>query len=72
MPPRRLSYLGIADDLEARIKSGEYTAATGIPSYSEIATIYDVSRSTAQAAVRILRVRGVVEGQQGRGVYPVE
>jgi DNA-binding GntR family transcriptional regulator len=67
-----LTYLGIADDLAARIKAGEYTLETGLPSYSSIAEIYDVSRSTAQAAVRVLRMRGLVEGHQGKGVYPVE
>lgn len=72
MPPQKLTYLGIADDLAARIANGEYTSETGLPSYRQIADIYGVSVSTAQAAVRVLRMRGLVEGQQGRGVYPVE
>ena len=71
MPPQKLTYLGIADDLTARIQAGEYTAETGLPSYAQIADIYEVSRSTAQAAIRVLRMRGVVEGHQGKGVYPV-
>lgn len=69
MPPRRLSYAEIADDLASRISSGEYPPGSELPSYRQIADLYDVSYSTAHAAMRELRTRGLTEGQKGRGVY---
>jgi DNA-binding GntR family transcriptional regulator len=72
MPTRKLSYEEIADDLAARIAAGEYTSEIPLPSYTRIAEIYSVGRSTAQAAIRVLRYRGLVESQRGRAVWPVE
>lgn len=72
MPVRRMNYREIADDLAARIRAGEYTSEIPLPSYTRIAEIYGVGRSTAQAAVRILHERGLVESQRGRAVWPVE
>lgn len=69
MPPVPLSYRQVADDLEARIKRGEYEPGTAIPSYRELAELYSVSVSTASRAVALLRDRGVVIGVPGRGVY---
>lgn len=67
-----LNYRGIADDIAARITTGEYPAGSKIPSYSQLATLYSVSISTAQRAVMVLRERGLVVGAQGRGVYVSE
>jgi len=64
-----LDYRGIADDIAARIAAGEYPPGSKIPSYSQLATLYSVSISTAQRAVIVLRERGLVQGAQGRGVY---
>lgn len=72
MPPKKMTYEEIANDIAERIKLGEYTSDTGIPSYTKIAEIYGVGRSTAQAAVRILRDRKLVESQRGVAVWPVE
>lgn len=67
-----LNYRGIAEDIEARIATGEYPAGSKIPSYSQLAGLYSVSISTAQRAVMVLRERGHVQGAQGRGVYVIE
>lgn len=72
MPPVKLTYAQIADDLEARIRAGEYPDPDKpLPSYAQLADLYGVSRSTAQQAVRILRERGVVVGVLGRGLFVV-
>jgi GntR family transcriptional regulator len=69
VPAVPLSYRGIADDLAARIRVGEYPPGAQLPSYAQIAALYSVSVSTAQRAVGLLRDRGVAVGEQGRGVY---
>lgn len=72
MPPSRLSYRGIAADLEARIRGGEYPPGTALPSYAEIARMYSVSVTTAQAAMRELRARGYTETVLGVGIFVVD
>jgi len=69
MPPRRLTYQGIADDLADRIKHGEYPPDQQIPSYTQLAALYGVSVATAQRAVALLRDRGLVVGVAGIGVF---
>jgi DNA-binding GntR family transcriptional regulator len=66
---KRLSYSGIATDLVARMRRGEFPRGAKIPSYRQLADSYGVSVATAQRAVRVLRVAGTVRGLQGRGVY---
>lgn len=70
--PRRLSYHQIADDLAARIQAGEYPPDSKLPSYPQIADLYSVSYATAHRAVMVLRVRGLVYGEPGRGVFVAE
>ena len=67
--PRRLTYGQIADDLAARIASGEYPVESKLPSYPQIAALYDVSYATAHRAITLLRDRGLVYGEPGRGVF---
>lgn len=71
MPPRRLTYREIADDLTARIKSGEHPPGALLPSRSELMKLYTVSRSTADRAMLLLIDRGVAYGEPGRGTYVV-
>lgn len=65
----RLTYREIADDLTARIRSGEYPPGAELPSYSKLADLYTVSVSTAQRAVSLLHDRGLIVGERGRGIY---
>ena len=67
--PRHLTYRQIADDIAARIRTGDYPPAARIPSYQQLARLYDVSISTAQRAVLVLQERGLVYGEPGRGVF---
>jgi len=53
----RLSYRQIADDIAPRDPRGEYEPGSRLPSYAQLADIYDVSYSTAARAVRVLRAR---------------
>ena len=56
-------------DLTERIKKGEYPPGTKLPSARELGDLYDVSPSTVQRILALLQERGMVVGQQGRGVY---
>jgi len=49
------------------MRTGEPAPGDKLPSYAQLAEQYKVSVSTAQAALRILRDRGLVEGHQGMG-----
>ena len=66
---RHMTYRQIADDIAAQISSGKYQPAARIPSYQQLARLYDVSISTAQRAVLVLQERGLVYGEPGRGVF---
>ncbi|MET7706574.1 winged helix-turn-helix domain-containing protein [Micromonospora sp. NPDC005413] len=72
MPAIPLSYVDIAADIAARIKTGEYEPGAKLPSYTQLGDLYSVSFSTAARAVALLRDRGIVVGAPGRGVYVKE
>jgi len=72
MPPERLTYRGIALDLEKRIKAGDYPPGSRLPSYRELAELYSVSPTTGQAAIRELRAMGYTDTVLGVGVFVVD
>ena len=55
VPPQRMSFRDIADDLESRIHRQEYPPGAKLPSAAEIADTYSVSKNTAQHALSLLR-----------------
>ncbi|WP_244236158.1 GntR family transcriptional regulator [Micromonospora inaquosa] len=59
----------MADDIEQKIRSGEYAPGQQLPSVSEIGELYNVARSTAYRAVKELHERNLIYGQQGQGVF---
>ncbi|WP_433311899.1 GntR family transcriptional regulator [Micromonospora sp. CA-269861] len=69
MPTRPPHYRRVADDIEQKIRSGEYSAGQQLPSVSEIGELYNVARSTAYRAVKELHERNLIYGQQGQGVF---
>ncbi|MEU8262358.1 GntR family transcriptional regulator [Micromonospora sp. NPDC048999] len=72
MPTRPPHYRRVADDIEAKIRSGEYAPGQQLPSVSEIGEIYNIARSAAYRAVKELHERNLVYGQQGQGVFVAE
>ncbi|PZG00665.1 GntR family transcriptional regulator [Micromonospora deserti] len=72
MPTRPPHYRRVADDIEQKIRSGEYSPGQQLPSVSEIGQIYNVARSTAYRAVKELHTRNLIYGQQGQGVFVAE
>jgi len=65
---RRTGYRQIAEELRAKINSGELAAGAQLPSESALSQSYDVTRLTAARAVGVLRTEGLVETDLGRGV----
>lgn len=69
MANRTADYVRVVETITAQIRAGELKPGEKLPTYAQLADHYNVSVSTAQAALRILRDRGLVEGHQGKGTY---
>ena len=52
-----------------KIKSGEYPLGSKIPSEIELADLFQVSRVTANKAIKEMSVMGVLERIRGRGTF---
>ena len=58
-------YRKVADDIRAAIAAGGYAAGTRLPSESELAERYSVSRGTIRQAFAALRADGVIASRRG-------
>jgi GntR family transcriptional regulator len=67
----QLVYMAVADDLAAKITSGELVSDARLPSEIDLAAEYRVARMTARRAVRELRERGLVRTVIGKGTYVI-
>ena len=59
----------LADVLRAEIAGGAYPPGTQLPSYRRLRDEHHVALNTAQTAIRILAVEGLVEIRPARGAY---
>lgn len=59
----------IADDLRARIETGQYKAGDQLPTYEELRQTYLCSTGVARKAIDLLRQQGLVVSKQGKGVF---
>lgn len=57
----------LADRLRALITSGEYAAGNLLPSETELAAQYEVSRSTVRQAINALVIDGLITSRPGVG-----
>ncbi|MFK0296702.1 GntR family transcriptional regulator [Streptomyces sp. NPDC090442] len=62
-------YMRVLEALTADIREGRYGPGDRIPSESELCDRFKVARETARRAVRVLRDRGLVVTEWGRGSY---
>jgi GntR family transcriptional regulator len=58
-------YRKVAEDIKAAIAAGTYPANTKLPSESELAERYSVSRGTIRQAFTALRADGVIASRRG-------
>lgn len=64
-----LAYQRVADDIAARIGSGELTVKTRLRAERELAGHYGVAYGTIRRAMKELRARGLVVSVHGRGTF---
>jgi DNA-binding GntR family transcriptional regulator len=66
-------YEQIANDIRAKIASGEWPVGHQLPSHTELQTQYKASTTAVRNALLLLgpRGEGLVDGQQGKGRYVV-
>jgi DNA-binding transcriptional MocR family regulator len=64
-----LAYLRVADDIAARIASGELVPGARLRGERDLATYYEVSYGTVRRAMEVLRERGLIETIHGRGTF---
>lgn len=64
-----LAYLQVADDIAARIASGELSKGTRLRAERELAEHYEVSYGTLRHAMAVLRERGLISTIHGRGTF---
>lgn len=65
----RPPYIQVADELRAAIANGTIAAGEKLPSTRVLAEQFGVSVPPVQAAVKLLKEEGLVEGRQGAGVF---
>ena len=70
--PGKAKYQRIADDLRARISSGEYPAGAQLPTKADLMARYQVAVNTVERAIDELRKAGLVETLQGAGMFVCE
>jgi DNA-binding GntR family transcriptional regulator len=70
--PRTPDYQRIANEIRAKISSGELKPGDRLPSISQLQKQYAVSAQPVKSALLVLQTEGLVEGHQGRGVFVVD
>jgi GntR family transcriptional regulator len=64
-----LAYLRVADDIAARITSGELAPGARLRAERDLAEYYGVSYGTVRRAMGVLRDRGLITTIHGRGTF---
>ena len=64
-----LRYQQVADDIAARIASGELAPGTRLRAERELAVYYGVSYGTLRHAMKVLRERELIFTRHGRGTF---
>lgn len=59
----------VADDIAARISSGELAPGARLRAERELAEYYEVAYGTIRHAVKVLRERGLVRTVHGQGNF---
>jgi DNA-binding GntR family transcriptional regulator len=64
-----LVYVRVANDIGARIASGELSAGTRLRAERELAAHYGVSYGSVRRAMQVLREEGLIVTIHGRGTF---
>lgn len=63
------AYKHVAAELRRKIATGSLPVGEALPSMSQLREMYQVSSTVVRDALNELRREGLVEGQQGKGVF---
>ncbi|TCO57328.1 GntR family transcriptional regulator [Actinocrispum wychmicini] len=63
------AYRQVADQLAAQISTGELAPGAPLPSERELVDLFGISRPMVREAVKLLRMRGLVDVEHGRGAF---
>lgn len=66
---RTIRYREIADDLRARLETGEFPPGRLLPSEADLSETFKVSRVTVRRALELLRDEGMLDSRQGVGWF---
>ena len=69
MPQNQPMYRHIADDLRAKIATGELAPNDKLPTEGELSAEYEASRNTVREAIRRLTDEGLLESRPGQGTF---
>jgi GntR family transcriptional regulator len=69
LDPAAHRYVWLANIIRDAVKSGAFREHEALPSERDLAEKYNVSRDTVRKAVRLMRERGVVYSDHGRGNF---
>jgi DNA-binding GntR family transcriptional regulator len=67
--PKPLTYIDIADALEAAIRKGTYKPGDKLPTHQELGVKFGVGYTTVAKAVALLKDRGLVYSAPPLGVF---
>lgn len=71
--PNRRTHLTLQDQIvdwiKSRIERGDWTVGSKIPTQRQLATEFNVNRSTVQLALDELKAEGLLESKMGSGVF---
>jgi GntR family transcriptional regulator len=67
--PSRFPYEDIVDELRTSILDGRLEPGERLPSENELAEHYATSRPTVRRALALLKAQGLLNTEQGRGVF---
>lgn len=62
-------YETLKEDIQKKVRSGEYRPGRQIPTEAELCAMYGVSRVTVRRAINELIEMSVLEAKRGRGTY---
>lgn len=66
---KKLAHEEIMEQLQARIRSGEWKPGERLPTMQQLASQYGLSRTAVREALRLLESRRIVSIEHGRGMF---
>ena len=63
------AYLQLADLIQEKIATNEYSLGSKIPSERELSEVFGISRMTVRKAIEVLIEKGMLTRLQGKGTF---